>query len=251
MIDCVLLAGSPNNGPLQDVSTSRYEATIPMGGRPMFSFVLDALRGSDRIGQIVIVGPPELERYINHPDTRLVPMMQGLMDNIAEGFAALGMPDAPVLVATSDIPLLTVAALDDFLTQCGTMEADIYYPVVSEQTVSQVFPGVKRTYVRLKDGQFTGGNISIFRPSVFAQCRAKGEEFTLYRKKPLKLAMVVGSGFLVRFVVGALSLADAEEKITGLVGVRGRVIVSEYPEIAVDVDKPSDYHLVKSLLNAG
>ncbi|MDA8096747.1 MAG: hypothetical protein C4575_02210 [Desulforudis sp.] len=250
MIDCLLLAGSPNTGPLQDVSTARYEATIPVGGRPMFGFVLDALRGSAQIGQIIVVGPPDLNKYINHPDTRLVPMKQGLMDNIAEGFTALGMPDAPVLVATSDIPLLTATALDDFLAHCGAMDADIYYPVVSEETVSKAFPGVKRTYVRLKDGRFTGGNISVFRPSVFGQCRAKGEEFSMYRKKPLKLAMVVGSGFLVRFVVGALSLADAEKKITGLVGVRGRVIVSDYPEIAVDVDKPSDYHLVEALLNA-
>lgn len=251
MIDCVLLAGSPNNGSLQDVSAAPYEATIPIGGKPMFKLVLDALLESAKLGQIVVVGPPELEQYLDDSRTRLVAMKHDLMDNVAEGFNALGMPDKPVLVATSDIPLLTSEALDDFLERCGKMDADIYYPVVSEQAVNRFFPGVKRTYVRLKDGRFTGGNVTLFRPSAFARCRAKGEEFSRFRKKPLKLAMLVGGGFLVRFLLGAVSLADAERKVTSLFGIRGRVVVSEHPEIAVDVDKPSDYQLVKKILSAG
>lgn len=248
MIDGVLLAGSPNDGPLREVSAVPYEALIPVGGRPMFKVVLEALLGSAGVGRVVVVGPPALGPYLDDARARLVPMRHCLMDNVAEGFRALGMPDAPVLVATSDIPLLTTEALDDFLGRCGAMEKDVYYPVVTEPVVNAFHAGIKRTYVPLKDGRFTGGNIALFRPAVWARCRAKGEEFTRFRKKPLKLARVVGIGVLIRFLLGMVSLAEAEKKVTGLLGITGRAVVTPYPVIAVDVDKPSDYELVKEIL---
>lgn len=250
MIDAVLLAGSPNTGPLRQVSAVPYEAVIPIGGQPMFRVVLEALLGAAGLGRVMVVGPPELEPFLEDPRARLVPMRHSLMDNVEAGFEALGMPDAPVLIATSDIPLLTAETVEAFLACCGRMERDVYYPVVTEPVINALHSGIKRTYVRLKDGRFTGGNIALFRPSVFTRCRAKGEEFTLFRKQPLKLARVVGPGILVRFLLGLVSVAEAEKKVTGLLGVSGRAVVMDRAAIAVDVDKPSDYRLVQELMRA-
>lgn len=248
MTEAVLLAGSPNSGPLRAVDAAAWEALIPVGGVPMVTMVARVLLAVPEVTRLAVVAPPEVHPVLP-ADERImsVPAGDSLMENLARGLAAF--PGAPqVLVATADIPLLTPAAVEDFLARCGDRTADIYYPVAEEKVVSARYPNVKRTYVRLRDGRFTGGNIALFRPAAFARCRAKGEEFAAYRKKPLKLARVVGLGFLLRFISGRVTLRDAEHKVTSLVGISGRVVVTPFPEVAVDVDKPGDLELAREIL---
>ncbi|ACA58628.1 nucleotidyltransferase family protein [Candidatus Desulforudis audaxviator] len=246
MIDCLLLAGSPNTGPLKEVSPVEHEALIPLGSRCMVEYVIEALRGSGCVGRIVAVGPEAIRRLPGAAGVEVFEPAGSLMDNVATGLRHFDSAES-VLVATADIPLLTPEAVQDFIDRCGDRQKDIYYPVVRDEVVERRFPGGRRTYVRLSDGRFTGGNLILFRPAVFDHCRAKAQEFALHRKNPLKLAAVIGPVFVLRFLLRRLSLADAERRITALVGITGRAVVSEYPEIAVDVDKPEDYALVCAL----
>jgi hypothetical protein len=39
----------------------------------------------------------------------------------------------------------------------------------------------------------------------------------------------------------------AERRVSELVGVRGRAVISDYPEIGVDMDKASDLELIQEL----
>jgi CTP:molybdopterin cytidylyltransferase MocA len=245
VIDCLLLAGSPNTGPLRDISPMAYEALIPIGPRAMVEYVLEALRASACVRRIIVIGPEEIARLPAASGVEVYTPADSLMENLAAGIALLKGTET-VLVATADIPLLTPAAVRDFIDRCGDRRADLYYPVVREEIVERHYPGGRRTYVRLSDGRFTGGNLVLFRPAVFERCRAKAQEFARYRKNPLKLAALVGPVFVLRFLLRRLSLADAERRITALAGITGRAIVSEYPELAVDVDKPEDYELVVS-----
>lgn len=244
MMECLLLAGSPNTGPLQSVSPEPHEALIPIGSRAMVEYVIEALRDSGYVGRILVVGPEAISGLPAAAGVEILTPAGSLMDNLAVGFDHLKAADS-VLVATADIPLLTPEAVRNFLDLCGDRSADIYYPVVREEVLSRRFPGGQRTYVRLADGRFTGGNMVLFRPAVFARCRQVGEDFARHRKNPLQLARLIGPGFVARFLARRLSLADAEHKVTALVGVTGRVVVSEYPELAMDVDKPADYELTK------
>lgn len=243
MIDCLLLAGSPNTGPLREVSPEAHEALIPVGGRAMVEYVLEALWSSGRVGRIVVIGPEEIGRLPGAGEVEILTPAGDLMDNLAVGIGHLGAADN-VLVATADIPMLTPAAVQDFIGRCGHRRDDFYYPVVRDEVVERRYPGGRRTYVQLSDGRFTGGNLVVFRPAVFEHCREKASEFARHRKHPLKLAALVGPAFITRFLLRRLSLADAERKLSALVGITGRVVVSEYPELAVDVDKPEDYALV-------
>lgn len=246
MVQAVLVAGSPNTGPLSGADPSPWEALIPVNGRPMVDVVARVLLTVPAIEDLAVVGPPAVtEIFAEEKRVRAVPAGDGLMENVARGLTAF--PDADqVLVVTADIPLLTAAAVTDFLERCGNRREDIYYPIVEENTVNSRYPQVKRTYVRLREGRFTGGNLVLFRPAVFPRCRAKGEEFTAYRKQPLKLAGVLGVTFLLRFVTGRLGLSDAENKVTTLLGISGRAVITPFPEIAVDVDKPSDLVLARA-----
>ncbi len=246
MIDCLLLAGSPNTGPLKEVSPVEHEALIPLGDACMVEYVIKALRASGCVGRIVVVGPEAIRRLPGAAGVEVFEPAGGLMDNVAAGLKHFEAPEN-VLVATADIPLLTPEAVRDFVRRCGDRRADIYYPVVRDEVVERRYPGGRRTYVRLSDGRFTGGSLVLFRPAVFDRCRAMAQKFALHRKNPLKLAAIVGPVFVLRFLLRRLSLADAEKRVTSLFGVTGRAVVSGYPELAVDVDKPEDYALVCAL----
>ncbi len=245
MINCLLLAGSPNTGPLRTVSPVAHEALIPVGERAMVEYVIAALKASDCVGRIIVIGPGEIGRLSGASGVEVVAPAGSLLDNLAAGLGHVGAAEN-VLVATADIPMLTPEAVRDFIDRCGDRRADLYYPVVREEVIARQYPGSRRTYVRLSDGRFAGGNLVLFRPAVFERCRAKAQEFARHRKNPLKLAALVGPVFVLRFLLRRLSLADAEHRVTTLVGITGRVVVSEYPEIAMDVDKPEDYALVRA-----
>lgn len=247
MIPALVLAGARNEGALRQISDATFEALIELCGRPLAAWVIDALLRCPHIGRIIVVGPRVLQE--GYPPDRVVvlPPQDGMIENLAAGLeATLGA--ARVLVATGDIPLLTPAAVEEFLHLCARSSADVYYSVVPRTVVEKAYPEVKRTYVRLREGVFTGGNVGLVDPAVMKKVLPRAQEFVRLRKKPLRLAMVVGPGLLMRYLLGRLSLAAAEQMVSRFLGVRGQVIVVSSPEIGLDVDKPSDFWVVEKTL---
>ncbi|MGQ9497395.1 MAG: NTP transferase domain-containing protein [Desulfotomaculales bacterium] len=246
MVACLVLAGSKNTGPLAAASDAPYEALIPIGDRPMVGYVVDALLAAEGAGHIVVAGPRELARVLP-PGVEVTPGGDTLIESLGRGLKALACEER-VLVVTGDVPFLTGAAVDEFLSACGDQAADIYYTVARREDVEGRFPGMKRTYVRLRDGRFTGGNLVLLNPAVYGRIRQKAEEMARLRKRPLRLALLLGPFFILRYLAGTVSLADAERKVTALAGITGRVVVSRLPEVAVDVDKPGDLEMARALL---
>lgn len=249
MVDAVILAGSPNSGPLKDCSTARFEALIPVGSKAMVEYVVKALTGSSQIRQVQVVGPvSELAPLLSGERVSVTGSAGGIMENIEAGLKALP-GDKRVLLVTSDIPLLTTRAVDSFLELCGDMSADMYYPVIAREVVEKKFHSTRRTYATLKEGVFTGGNLFLINPAKFKGCVENGKKIISLRKSPLGLCRLLGIGFLIKFLLRTLTLKEAEQKVSELLGIRGKVVVSQHPEIGVDVDKPGDLELVLRTIN--
>jgi hypothetical protein len=54
----------------------------------------------------------------------------------------------------------------------------------------------------------------------------------------------LGVGFVIKFLLRLLTLAEAERKVSQLLGmIKGVVVISKYPEVGVDIDKPNDLEL--------
>lgn len=247
-VDAIVLAGAPNTGRLQEVSTEAYEAVIPVGGKPIVTYVIEALRSTPRIKEVVVVGPPVLEKLLP-VGVRLIESGSTLTENIMRGAEAL--KNSPkVLVVTSDIPFIHKEAIEDFLDRCAELEADLYYPIISKEANEQVYPGCVRTYVSLKEGTFTGGNMVLATPQVLFNSKALVEKVVVLRKKPWRLAKLLGISFVLKLFLHRLSLAELEKRASDLLGVRGVAVISPYPEIGTDVDKPSDLELAERLIGA-
>jgi len=248
MIDALVLAGSLNKGALSACSTARYEALIPIGKKSMVEYVVDALLGSSRINRIVVVGPEEeLAGKFAGEKVQVVEPKENLVENVVYGLKLLPGTKR-VLLVTSDIPLINSRAIDNFLDLCKGYEADLYYPIVPREVVERRFASSKRTYVNLKEGVFTGGNVFLLNPDVVWRCIPKGQELVNARKSPLKLCRLVGIMFLIRYLLRSVTLEKAQKKVSRLLGIRGQVVISMDPELGIDVDKPSDLDLVNKKL---
>lgn len=246
MLCSLILAGAPNDGALQEVSPAVNEALIEINGKYILDYIIETLRDTAEINKIVIVGPIQ-ELKDRYQDVEVIQSEGTIMDNVSKGLHHL-QNEEQILILTSDIPLITRDALQDFISQCRKLEADFYYPINSRETSENRFPGVHRTYITMKEGTFTGGNVFLTNTKAALAALPKAQQFIAMRKKPFQLARILGASFIYRFLTKSLLIADAERRVSEILGIRGKAIISEYAEIGVDVDKPEDLDLVRDYL---
>jgi GTP:adenosylcobinamide-phosphate guanylyltransferase len=248
MHDAIILAGGKNAAALKRITQEEYEALNAIGGKPMAAYVAEALAGSKHIGRVLIAGPKqELERMAFPAKVSILEGGATLIETVQRGIAALGH-SRPALIATTDIPLITTVAVDHFIEACAFQEADLYYPVVAKEIHSRQYPNNKRTFVQLKEGTFTGGNLFMVNPEIVPRCLEFTRRAIAKRKSPWALCRLLGWGIVWRFVLKKLTVAVLEQRVNELLGITGRVIKTPYAEIGIDVDKPEDLALVKTLL---
>jgi GTP:adenosylcobinamide-phosphate guanylyltransferase len=249
MIDAVVLAGTGKSVPLTEEEGVDNKAFIDIKGKFMLSYTLDALRAVESIGRIAVVGPAEkLSPLVKQYNILVVDEIGEIPENIKAGASAL-KPEGHILIASGDIPLLTAAAVEDFLAQCLPYDNDFYYPIVSKEENDKRFPGMKRTYARLREGVYTGGNLFLVNPAKIDQGLPRLRKFIELRKSPLRLLAALGVGFVLKFISKRLTITELENNFPRLLGITGKAVISRYAEIGTDVDKTSDLELVRRELS--
>jgi molybdopterin-guanine dinucleotide biosynthesis protein A len=244
--DAVVLAGRENTGYLRECSKEPLEANIDIAGKTMVSYVLDSLSQCPEIGKVFLVGPRDgLSRYENDK-VKLVEPGDNLLANVKIGMDAVTTDFC--LVSTSDIPLVTPIIIRDFLKRCLDSGAEFCYPASSRESCEQVFPGVGRTYLTLREGTFTGGNLFFVNRDSVSKAWPWVDKMIEYRKNPLKMASVFGLGLVMKIVMKSASVAELEQKVKEILGINAKAILNVPPEIGVDVDKPSDLELCRRIL---
>lgn len=254
----VVLAGRRNDGALREMADTDWEALIDVCGTPMAGRVLQALSGTPDVAGGVVVGPEEIQtRGLLPKGFGLVLPGSSLVENLHSGVSALrtvtpdGTIPEDVLISTSDVPLVTAAMVESFLCATGDGTLDAYVPVVRRETAEARFPGVHRTYIHLKDGAFTMGNLFLVKSRLLEAGDGHAsllEGFVRLRKSPILMARTLGVGLVVGLATRQLTLADLERIAGGRIGIRGHAVAMGDPEIGVDVDKASDLELCREVL---
>lgn len=249
MPDAVVLAGGGAEAGLDPGIPNK--GFIALAGQPLVVHVVRALRAAHGVGRIAAVGPLQALRAALPPEVVPVEDTGGIMDNVAGAIAALGTAQGTLVVA-SDIPLLTARAVEDFLSQCENNRADFHYAIVPQDALQRAYPGARKTFVRVVDGTFTGGSVMLFNPAVLDRVRAFVDKVIAARKKPWLLAQLFGWNIVMKFASGRLSIAEMQEKVTEILGITARAVISPHPELALDVDvgKPENLEIVRRALEA-
>lgn len=246
-VDCVVLAGAPADDATREQYGVQWRSDVPIAGRPMLHWLLDALKASGSIGELVVIGVGE------YPGCRFVAPGETFFDNFMRGINALEGSET-ILVASSDIPLVTGEAVSDFVREGLALQADLVYPIIRKDLCTSKYPQFKRTCLSLGEGTFTGGNMTLVRRSFAIKCQDRIEALFQARKKPLKLAAMIGFGTLIRVVLaqkvwpGFVSVPAIERAGERLVGGRLRALDCRWPEIGEDLDDIRDYQAAAELL---
>jgi GTP:adenosylcobinamide-phosphate guanylyltransferase len=246
-VNVVVLAGGSADGVSALDPGAPNKAFVRIGGTPLVARVLGALRATPRIERIVVVAPAAAR---DDAALRLADEVRDagprMLDSLAAGLA--GAPaDDPILIAPADLPILSVPAIDEFLDLLAQRELDVAYAILERRLHEARYPQIPHTWARLRDGTYCGGGLVALRPRVLPRLGAFLDALGAARKSPLRLARLFGWDMLLRFAMGTLRVSDAERRASALLGAPAGAIRCTHPEVAVNVDRPSDVALANEL----
>lgn len=217
-----------------------WRAELQIRGERMVDRVAQAVAP---FGPLIVVGGPQVE------GARFVDGGLRFVDSLRNGLSC-ATGDA-VLVVTGDVPFLTTRSVQDFLDRCD-LDADFCYPVVRAEACLRQFPGIRRTTLRTRDGEFTGGNIALVRRGFIERSMARVEAAYEARKSPVRLASMLGWGLLARILLakiapGTVTLEGLEQSVGRFLQARVRAVPTDFAGIGSDVDSFPQYLLLKDL----
>jgi len=246
----LVLAGTrPGGDPLAAYAGVSHKALIDVGGEPMLLRVLRALAAAPTVGRIVVAidradvlaGFPDLGKEVT-----LLPAASGPSASVA---AALAREGTPLLVTTADHALLQAEWIEELLaTAARDTTADALLGLARSEAVLAAAPGTQRTWLRFKDGAYSGCNLFLLRTPATLGIVRLWQQLEAERKRPLTLLRRLGFSYALRYRLGWLSLAQALARLGRLAGARLAPVVLSDGRAAIDVDKPQDLDLVRELV---
>jgi YihY family inner membrane protein len=253
-VNAVIIAGGRIAPEFAEAVGSDSKGLIELLGKPSVEYVVEALREVPLVEKIALVGPPF---YREQPVAQMVDCVVdeggNITENLLRAIERLGM-EREVLMLTSDMPLVTPEALNDFLSRCPE-DADGCYPMTRRKPTVELFPNRLFVYLPLQEGWITHTCIALFRPQTLIENRPFVERFVARRKRLWRAASTLGLGFVLRFLLSwqipllRYSMADIAAKLQRITGTRKLVgIIIEYPEVALDIDRVSDVAFIDEYL---
>lgn len=246
----LVLAGTrPGGDPLAQYAGVSHKALIEVGGEPMLMRVLRALAASAGVARVVVsidraevmAGFPEVGKPVVATSSASGPS--------ASVAAALEREGAPLLVTTADHALLQPGWIDEFLLKTRSdVESDAFVALARSEAVLAAAPHTARTWLRFQDGAFSGCNLFLLRSPASLGIVRLWQQFEAERKRPLAMLGRLGLGYVLRYRLGRLSLAQALGRIGELGGARVAPVLMADGRAAIDVDKPADLDLVRQLI---
>ena len=246
--DMVILAGGGGTVSLPG-QRKRAKALAELKGRRLLDYIVAGIRESSRIASVILVTHSvHLKAFRQEavPDLLLCACDGSMAECAAAAIQELQKQPghetvSRVVTVCDDLPFMTGAALDDFIARAEATDGDAAYAIVRKEACLREFPSLQRTFFHLKEGDFTGGNVSLVSVTLFPGCIEKMKEVFALRKNPLKLAAWLGPFFILKLLLRQLSLEEVEQKVSGLFGYRGRAVITDYACIGTDLDKAEEW----------
>ncbi len=238
----VILAGG-NLG--EENSFNSNKALFNFNGVPMIKHIISALKQSNEVDKIIAIGNKEiLQEVIGEEVDLLVEDKKTIIDNLLE-ISRLFSKEKQILITTCDIPLLKGEMITHFIKAGLNQKKELIYPIVEKTICINAFPDVKRTFVPLREGSFTGGNLVLLDPSSITKIEKVARLMVENRKNPLKMSRILGIKFLLLLLIKRLTLHNIEKYIEKRWRITAKAIINDYPEVGNDIDRMEDIAILE------
>ncbi len=238
-VAAIVLAAGTQPEPVSQASGLAHKAMLEIGGRAVVNRVIKALQAAQLVGEVVVVTAPD------SPVQDVLVEGTAWVESAGESFADTIMSGLEyhkdcqeALLVTGDLPLLTAEAVDHFVDEALDSGAELCYSMVSAQRADSLYGTAGHVVVRLGDGAYTGGNLALISREFVEREQQQLKRAFASRKNPIRLARLLGSRFIFRYLLGRLTVADIVQRANQILGCEVMVVESPYPEISFDVDKP-------------
>lgn len=257
--DCVtalVLAGQREGtpDPLAAATDLDYKCMVPVAGRSMILYVLEALAGSPEIGRILVsanneralASLPEVRALVTQGRLSIVPARRNLADSV---LAALDACECPVLITTADNVLLSHEAVSSFAAAARSPDVKVAVAFTRRESVLAAHPDGQRRFYRFGDGSYSNCNLywighadALRATEIF---RGGGQ----FAKHPMRIARAFGLLNLVRFRLGLGTLEGAFRRFSRRFGMTIRPVVLADGATAIDVDNARTLTVAEALLS--
>lgn len=241
---------------LAAADASGHHALLDVAGVPMLLRVIRTLRMAPCIGGIVVSiddpgaldRVPELKAAVSDGSIRCRAALDSPSRSVLDALTALGAEEK-VLVVTADHALLTPEMLECFTAEASA-STDVLVGLVSAATIRAKYPQTRRTYLKLRDGWYSGANLFAFLTPEARRAADFWQRAEQFRKQPWRLVRSFGLVSLLLFLTRRLDLDAALARASFVIGARIRAVRMPFAEAAIDVDRPADLALVNTILEA-
>ncbi|KEQ53630.1 nucleotidyltransferase family protein [Sphingobium chlorophenolicum] len=253
-ITAILLAGwRPVPDPLAVAAGVAAKPLAPVAGEAMINYPARTLLAHPAIGRVIVLtqapelfaDDPATAWLAEHPKVRFEKSGGGIASSLT---ALLDRADLsfPLLMTTADHVLLNAAMLDQMAREASG--ADIAVAMVERATLLARYPGSRRTWLKFRDGWWSGANIFWFGSGKARPVIALWQEVEQDRKKGWKILSAFGPLTLLGAVLRIATLRGGIARVGRRFGLTARLVAMEKAEACIDADKPDDVVLIEAIL---
>lgn len=260
-LDVVILASGVNQIPLFEGYVPGYKALLPYHGKASIQYVLEALLGVPAVRNICIEGPrqllqQELAAQLATRDGSLTLIEGGttFLESLVLGLEHFSTARR-VLFVTADLPLVTSAAIQDFLDageSAPARDAALAIAVVPRTCFTGAYTHFTKPFNRYRDIAICHGNLFLVDPQLLKvpQLQARINRFYAGRKNALLTTLALGWRLALVYMIGVellhvLTLRQLARFTSRQLGFTVAPVLVEHPGISIDVDEPDDYAFVR------
>jgi GTP:adenosylcobinamide-phosphate guanylyltransferase len=246
----VLAGARPGEDPVAAYAKVSHKGLIELAGETLLARVLRALDAAGAARVVIVTNAPEIAAAARalklKAEVQVVPASDSPSRSVGQAAETAG---TPLLVTTVDHALLRPEWVRQFL-DAAPGDADIAVLVAPEAAVQAAAPGTRRTYLKMRDGRFSGCNLFLLRTPQALSAVSLWRRVEAHRKQPWRIAGLLGPQMLLGYALGLLTLDGAVRLLGRKAGVTAAAVRTPYGLAAVDVDKPDDLDLVRAIVGA-
>lgn len=230
-----------------------HKCLVPILGRPLLQYVLEALAAVPGLSRIRICIEPtavEATRAVRGASGELgipVDFVPSAATITESAYVSAEGVDEAIVITTADNVNLTPGAVQALLRPIRA-GAHAALALARKENVLAAHPEGQRRFYELSDGAYSNCNIyAVAGPRVLRMAEAfrEGGQFA---RNPGRLRRIVGLVNMLLFRFRLVSLERAMERLSRRVGLRIEAVELEDGAHAVDVDNPRTYRIAEAIL---
>jgi GTP:adenosylcobinamide-phosphate guanylyltransferase len=255
----VLILAGQRLGQVDPLAASHgveHKCLVPLLGRPLLGYVLDAVDAAFPGARILVSindpqaldAEPEAARYLAEGRLKTVASAHNLLESVL--VAAAGDVAFPILVTTGDNVLMTPEALREFRDFAVAEQSDAAAMFARKEDILAAHAEGQPRFWTFRDGEFSGCNTFWIKDR---DAMGVGEIFReggQFLKFPRRFIGAFGLANLVGFRLGVFRVAQFLSRVSRRFGKRISAQIVRDGQLAIDVDNAFSHQVAERLLRA-